>query len=50
MRKSRTNSEILRKSVRIKMPEAFFPVANNVKNPDRNLSGKSDEREQKEVK
>jgi len=29
------------------MPAAFFPVANNVKNPDRNLSGKSDEREVK---
>ena len=25
-----------------KMPEALFPLGNNVKNPDRNLSGKSD--------
>ena len=28
-----------------KMPEAFFPLGNNVKNPDRNLSGKSDKRD-----
>ena len=30
-----------------KMPETFFPLGNNVKNPDRNLSEKSDEREVK---